>query len=92
MNREEAHRPHSVSIVDCARAELSGVSEVKSFHDEEILLLSSFGDISIEGEGLKIDQFSVDTGKISVTGKISGILYYEKRPVVKSSIFTRRTK
>lgn len=92
MNREEIHHPHSVCIYDCARAELCGISEVKSFHDEEILLQSSFGEISIEGECLRIDNFSVETGKISIAGKISGLLYYEKRTTVKSSIFARRAK
>lgn len=92
MNREDGHKPHNVCIYDCARAELSGISEVESFHDNEILLASSHGEISIEGECLKIDNFSVETGKICVLGKITGLLYYEKRPVSKSGLFTRRAK
>ena len=92
MNREDVRQTHSVCIFDCARAELCGISEVKSFHDEEILLHSSYGEISIEGEGLKIDNFSVETGKISIGGKISGLLYYEKHTPVKNGLFTRRTK
>ena len=47
MNRDASQQSHSVCIYDCARAELSGIAEVKSFHDEEILLLSSFGEISV---------------------------------------------
>ena len=90
MNREASQQSHCVCIYDCARAELSGIAEVKSFHDEEILLISSYGEISVEGECLKIDSFSVDTGKISIAGKITGLLYYEKHPVVKGGIFSRR--
>ena len=92
MNRDDMHPPHSVCIYDCARAELCGISEVKSFHEEEVLLLSSYGEISIEGECLKIDNFSVESGKISITGKVTGLLYFEKHSVAKNSIFARRTK
>lgn len=90
MNRDASQQSHSVCIYDCARAELSGIAEVKSFHDEEILLLSSFGEISVEGECLKIDSFSVETGRISIAGKITGLLYYEKNSAAKSGIFSRR--
>ena len=92
MNRDEGHQPHNVCIFDCARAEMSGILEVKSFHDEEILLQSSCGEISIEGDGLKIDSFSVETGKISIAGKITGVLYYEKHMYVKTGLFPRRAK
>ena len=92
MNRDDGRQAHSVCIYDCARAELSGISEVESFHDEGILLASSFGDISIEGDNLRIDSFSVETGKICITGKITGVLYYEKHPVSKGGLFSRRTK
>ena len=92
MNPVDAPMPHNVCIFDCARAELSGISEVESFHENEILLASSYGEISIEGECLKIDSFSVETGKICVIGKITGLLYYEKRSTAKTGIFSRRVK
>ncbi len=92
MNRDEVCPPHNVCLYDRARAELSGISEVESFHDEGILLIAPFGEVSIEGENLKIDSFSVETGKICITGKITGILYYEKNRVIKGGIFSRRAK
>ena len=52
MNRDEVCPPHNVCLYDRARAELSGISEVESFHDEGILLIAPFGEVSIEGENL----------------------------------------
>ena len=85
-------QPHSVCIYDRQRVELTGVSEVDSFNDSGIVLITSFGEISIEGEDLKIDSFSVETGKVSVVGKITGLYYYEKNKSVKSGFFSRRSK
>ena len=63
MNNETT-RPHSVFIQDRSRAELTGIREVESFNETGIELLSHDGAVAIEGEMLKIDQFSVETGKI----------------------------
>ena len=78
MNDQTIH-PHSVFIQDRSRAELTGICEVESFNETGVELISHDGAIVIEGESLKIDQFSVETGKISVIGRISGIFYYEKQ-------------
>ena len=94
MNNETT-RPHSVFIQDRSRAELTGIREVESFNETGIELLSHDGAVAIEGEMLKIDQFSVETGKISVIGRITGIFYYEKqeKPAVKhGGLFARRQK
>ena len=92
MNRDETRLPHNVCLYDRERAELSGIDQVESFHESGILLRAPFGEISIEGEDLKIDQFSVETGKICITGKITGVLYYEKNRTLKGGLFSRRAK
>ena len=92
MNRDETPLPHNVCLYDRERAEMSGMDEVVSFHESGILLRAPFGEISIEGENLTIDQFSVETGKICITGKITGVLYYEKNRTLKGGLFSRRAK
>ena len=94
MNSENS-QSHSIYISDRNRAELSGVSEVESFNDTGIELLSGFGGISVEGDSLKIEQFSVESGKILITGHITGVFYYEKPDksgVRRGSIFARHPK
>ena len=86
---------HSVAIQNCMHAELTGISEVESFHETEIDLLFANGAISIEGENLKIESFSVESGKISIDGKITGVYYYEKTgksPKERGGLFARRIK
>lgn len=78
MNNEST-RPHSVLIQDRSRAEMTGIREVESFNESGIELVCHDGAIAIEGDALKIDHFSVETGKISVLGRITGVFYYDKQ-------------
>ncbi len=86
---------HVVVIRDKAKAELSGICEVENFHESEITLLCESGAVVIEGVGLKIDSFSVETGKIEITGCIGGIFYLEKSDksgARRGGLFSRRPK
>ena len=58
------------------RMELTGIEEVESYSGTEILLRSSLGSLAVTGNGLKIGQFSAETGKLSLTGEVDGIQYY----------------
>ena len=88
MNTDSVRKNHSVSIFNRDRAELAGVTEVESFHDTEILLSSPFGDISVEGENLKIEKFNSENGELILNGSINGMFYYEKKPPKKKKSFS----
>lgn len=94
MNNEPA-RPHSIFVQDRSRAEITGIREVESFNENGIDLISFDGGISVEGESLRIEEFSVETGKILVLGRITGVFYYdkqEKNSTKRSGWFPRRSK
>lgn len=91
----ESTQSHSVIIRDRKRAELSGICEVENFNDTEIDLLSLSGAVVIEGDSLKIESFSVETGKIEIIGSITGLYYYEKTDksaTRRGTLFARRQK
>ena len=80
-----------------ARRELkiSGITDVISFCEENILLESDEGNILIEGKDLHISQMSVDKGDIQADGYISSISYGEIPKKAKSgekSTFSRLFK
>ena len=43
--------------------EMSGIEEVAGFTEEMITVSSSLGMIAVEGHGMKIESFSVESGK-----------------------------
>lgn len=68
-----------VCLFSRRRMELSGIEEVGSFTEEQIILSGILGMISIEGRGLKIENFSMEKKELSLSGEIDSFYYYEKK-------------
>ena len=68
----------NVTLSGRAKMELSGVSDVESFTDTSVIAETSLGSISIDGEELKIESFSAETGRLVVVGKFDGFCYFGK--------------
>ena len=68
-----------VCLFSRARMELTGIEEVESFSETEILLLSSLGRIAVEGGELKIGTFSAEKGTLELTGRVDSFAYYGER-------------
>ena len=75
MERAELSN-HDVMIYGRAKTEMTGISDVVSFSDESITLNMVDGDMTVEGEGLKIDSFDSKSGRLTVNGKINALIYY----------------
>lgn len=86
-----AETAHTLFIHERQNAELTGILDVESYQETGILLVSSLGEIAIEGNELKIESFSVETGKIRINGHISG-LYYNDRERNRAGLFSRRSR
>ena len=78
---------HDVSITSGRTLRMTGVRDVTSFDDRQILAQNSESDISIEGDGLKIERFDASSGELTVNGKIYGLNYYGTAPDKKKKSF-----
>jgi sporulation protein YabP len=76
---EERHIPparaHAITLENRRRAGITGVSDVLSFNEQEVVLVTDGGDISLLGEGLHIARLNLEDGQLVVEGEISGIEY-----------------
>lgn len=70
---------HNSMIYQRQRAHLTGIGEVESFTESEIVALSSLGRLVIEGSELHIDGFSAQTGVLELHGQIDGIQYWDDK-------------
>lgn len=82
----------NVSLEGRTRMELSGVSDVESFTDTSVIAETTLGCISIDGEQLKIESFSADTGRLIVVGKFDGFCYFGKESKKRGFFFSREGK
>ncbi len=66
---------HNVIMEGRKNLTLSGIKDCKNFEDNTVLLESEQGFMTIKGEDLKINSFSVETGDLTLSGKIYLIAY-----------------
>lgn len=57
---------------------LTGISDVDSFNEEEILAVCSCGELTIKGDMLHIEELNLEGGILTVSGKIVSLTYSEK--------------
>ena len=68
-------RLHSVQMENRTRVVLTGVSDVDSFHEAEVNLVTEAGYMTVTGQELHISRLSLEEGQLVVEGQISGIQY-----------------
>ena len=77
MAYENIRPEHHLVLEQRERLVISGVEEVARFDEETILLTTSMGELEIQGEGLHIEQLSLDGGDLKVEGQVSALIYGE---------------
>lgn len=78
--------PHEVILKGRKSLDITGVKEVESFDNEEFLLETSLGFLSVRGHNLHIKNLDVDEGIISIEGKVDDLVYVDQ-PTEKSKGF-----
>ncbi len=66
---------HKIVLEDREQLLISGVEEVESFDEGTIVLTTAQGGLEIQGEGLHIEQLSLDGGDLKVEGLICALVY-----------------
>ena len=69
---------HSITLNMRKEMSISGVKEVESFDDISIVLITVCGEMTVEGESLKVGSLDNDSGIVSLEGKINSIYYTDK--------------
>lgn len=69
---------HSVTINERKNIIITGVKKIESFDEEEFLMETSMGNLSLKGEGLEIIKLDTYQGNVSIKGKANSISYSEE--------------
>ena len=67
--------PHRLTLNERNKLTVTGVTEVVSFDEETVRLVTTCGILNLEGEELRIHVLNTKDGTVAVTGKLNGILY-----------------
>lgn len=91
MNNE-IPRENKIMLYNRAHMELTGITDVESFTDTSVSAVSDLGEISIEGQELRIDSFSTGDGNLVIDGKIDAVFYFGRERGHKKKLFSGGTK
>lgn len=80
--------PHHIILEDRQQLSVSGVEEVESFDETQIVLYTAQGALIIRGSDLHIEKLSLDGGDLKVEGEIDS-LTYEDAPQQRTGLFSR---
>ena len=84
-------RSHCIHIDNRELMSITGVKDVESFNEQEVILVTEAGDLHIEGNSLHITKLSLDDGQVVLEGEILS-LDYEDAPEARGSLFSKMFK
>jgi len=73
-------KPHTVTMENRSIMSVTGVEDVESFDENEIVMNTAQGDLIVRGSGLHISKISLDVGELKVGGLITELSYEETAP------------
>ena len=76
INQEnKSRKTHNVVIVNKKQMTVSGVIRVENFNESTIILVTEYGQMTIEGTNLHISRLSLETGDMNIDGDVAGLFY-----------------
>ena len=82
-------RAHLVSLENRERASFTGVTDVESFNEEEVVLLTEQGAAMLSGEELHISRLDLEDGQLVVEGRVLAVEYIDSPRPAKKGLFGR---
>ena len=67
--------PHSVTLEERRRLTVTGASEVLSFDENQVVMDTSLGLLTVEGEEMHVEKLSLDIGELTLEGTIDSLGY-----------------
>ena len=75
MSGEIIDKTHNLILENRNKLNMSGVIKVENFDENEILMQTHLGRMTIRGEELHITRFNTETGDLLLDGNIFAIVY-----------------
>ena len=84
---ETQQLPHSLKLDERKKLAVTGVTEVVSFDEENVVLRTAQGTLVVQGQGLQLKQLTPEGGNVAVAGQVSSLVYEQTRQP--GSLFSR---
>ncbi len=71
-------KTHTMILENRRTLSLSGVTDVDSFDEREIVLYTGLGELTVTGRDLHINTVSIETGNMNIEGDIWSVQYGDR--------------
>jgi sporulation protein YabP len=88
---KKTEQPHNLILEGRRRLSVSGVEDVESFDEREVVLSTFSGMLIVKGEDLQIEKLSLDGGELVLEGEVESMTY-EARQREKGGFWARLFK
>ena len=73
--KEEIYTSHNLSLNDRKNLSISGVKRIENFDNEEFVMETVMGLLTVKGDNLELIKLDTLQGNISIKGKIDSLEY-----------------
>ena len=73
MEEKKILSTHSLMLENRQNGRITGVKDIKSFDEKEILLFTQAGKLVIKGEQLHVKQLDLEKGEVDLEGKVDSL-------------------
>lgn len=77
IDNTNSAKSHNIIVENRKKINMSGINRVDNFNENEIILLTELGELTIKGTKLHISKMDVDSGDVVIDGNIIGLIYNE---------------
>ena len=90
MEEKQSAGVHRVLLENRKKAVITGVQEIHSFNENEVLLLSEAGKILLKGEQLHVRKLNLEKGDAEVEGRVDSLSYLTRNAHKKDQSILKR--
>ena len=90
MEEKVVNISHKLILDNRKEASVTGVKDVISFDEKEILLQTADGKLQIRGSGLHVKGLNLEKGEAALAGHVDSLVYLSKDSVRKEEPLLKR--
>ena len=92
MENSKAAQSHILHIDNRNRVDITGVTKVITFNEDNVILNTVMGVLNIKGRNMQMNKLNVENGEMSIEGEITAFAYTSKENDKKESMLKKLFK
>ena len=91
MEEKTSTRPHRLMMQNRSVLSITGIREVVSFDENQVILDTDMGLLAMKGKDLHVSRLTLEKGEVDIDGSIDSLAYSSNEAYHKSgeSLFSR---